>query len=293
VASSSTCRYCPFTFPYRTAQLLGGHPNGFLFFLIPLTFYLLERSFKNGSLLASIGAGATIISISFLESHFHFYSFLFLSFFIPWRFFFSLDDGIEGAPGKGSEIQLWRDIRIRDVITVFFTGAVAGLSLILIRYKPPILRDPIFYSSLILPFLLVGFWILYSRLFSLASGTTFVKSLRDNTVTYLPLLSFLLYLTRFIYPIEHLGKGIAIISLCGIIVLKVYRLYYVKEGIRERLVEASPFLKKRLFKTILPFLFMCSLTVAWALYTRSHLETSIAAEGRPITQIMKYSPEIR
>ncbi|MBI5198898.1 MAG: hypothetical protein HZA09_02655, partial [Nitrospirae bacterium] len=42
----------------------------------------------------------------------------------------------------------------------------------------------------------------------------------------------------------------------------------------------------------LPFLLMCSLTVVWALYTRSHIETSIVAEGRPLTQIMKYSPEI-
>ena len=279
-------------FPYRTGQLLGGHPNGFLFFLIPLMIYFLEKSFKKGSLFASLGAGACVISISLLEGHFHFYSFLLLSLFLPWRFFFGFDGETEGVPAKESEIQLRKDIKIKDATVVFSAGTVAGLSLILIRSKPPILGDPIFYSSLVLPFLLLGFWILYSRLFSFASGTPFMKSLRDDAVTYLPFLFFFLYLARFIYPIEHLGKGIAIVSLCGIIVLKGYRLYNVRQGIRERLRKASPLLKKRLFKTILPFLLMCSLTVVWAMYTRSHLETSIAAEGRPITQIMKYSPEI-
>ncbi len=279
-------------FPYRTGQLLGGHPNGFLFFLVPLMIYFLEKSFKKGSLFASLGAGACVISISLLEGHFHFYSFLLLSLFLPWRFFFGFDGETEGVPGKESEIQLRKDIKIKDAIVVFSAGTVAGLSLMLIRSKPPMLGDPIFYSSLVLPFLLLGFWILYSILFSFASGTPFIKSLRDDAVTYLPFLFFPLYLARLIYPIEHLGKGIAIVSLCGIIVLKGYRLYNVREGIRKRLREDSPLLKKRLFKTILPFLLMCSLTVVWAMYTRSHLETSIAAEGRPITQIMKYSPEI-
>lgn len=272
-------------FPYRTGQVLGGHPNGFLFFLIPLTIYLLEKSFKDGSLWPSIGAGLSVISMSLLEGHFHYYIFLFLAIFLPWRFFFDLH-------GRSEEIKLLKEIRIKDVVLVFSIGTSVGFSLVLIKSNPPILEDPIFYSSTILPFILIGFWVLYSRLFSLATKIPLRQVLREDASTYLPLFLFLLYLIRLVYPIEHLGKGIAIIALCCVIALKGYRLFSVRGLLRERFLEASPLLKQRLFKTILPFLLMCSLTIVWALYTRSHLETSIASEGRPITQIMKYSPEI-
>lgn len=278
-------------FPYRTAQLLAGHPNGFLLFLIPLTIYLLERSFKNGSILASLGAGLSIISISFLEGHFHFYTFLFLSFFLPWRLFFTLDEKSKEISAGQNKINL-NDIDIKDAIIVFSAGVLSEISIILVKSNPPILRDPIFYTLMVFPFLLIGIWILYSRLFSLAFKVPFKRSLKEDAITYFPLLLFILYLIRFVSRVEHLGKGIAIIAIGGVIALKGYRLLKIKGIIRDRFFEAYPILKKRFFRTILPFLLMCSLTVVWALYTRSHIETSIAAEGRPLTQIMKYSPEI-
>lgn len=272
-------------FPYRTGELLGGHPNGFLFFLIPLTIYLLEKSFRDGSILASSGAGLCIISMALLEGHFHYYTFLFLFFFLPWRLFFDIY-------GNSEEIRLLKILRRKETIIIFSVGILTGFSLVMIKSNPPIYKDPVFYSSIIFPFILIGFWIIYSRFFSIATKMSFDQALKDDAPTYLPLSLFLIYLIRLIYPIEHLGKGIAIVAFFGVIALKGYRVSRVRGLIRGRILEATPFLKKRLFKTIVPFLFMCLLTIAWAFYTRSHLETSIAAEGRPITQIMKYSPEL-
>jgi len=277
-------------FPYRTGELLGGHPNGFLSFLIPLTLYLLERSLRDGNILASLGAGLSVISMSLLEGHLHFYTFLLLSFFLPWRFFFPINGGSE-AEGVKPEIHL-KDIKIKDALIVFSVGAITGISIILVKARHPLLRDPILYSFLIFPFLLTGFWILYSRLFSLASNIPFEKSLKEDVLTYCPLSLFLLYLIRTLLPIEHLGKGIAIIALSGVIALKGYRIFRMRERLSERFLKASPFLRQRLLKTILPFLFMCLLTIIWALYTKGHIETSIAGEGRPLTQVMKYSPGI-
>lgn len=278
-------------FPYRTGEVLGGHPNGFLFFLIPLTIYLIERSFKHSSILASSGAGLCLIAMSLLENHLQYYTFLFVSFFLPWRLFFPLHEWSE-EDSQAEQASLIKGLRIKDIIIVFLSGSVVGISMMLIKSSGPILKDPVFYTSVAFPFILFLFWVIYSRFFSLAAGIPTRQSLKGDAFTYLPLMIFVLYLLRLLYPIEHLGKGLTAIALFSIIALKGYRLFKAKDRLLERFNKTLPSLKQRLYKTIIPILLIFLLTVVWVLYTRSTLEVSIAAGGRPITQIMKYSPEI-
>ena len=66
--------------PYRLAQLLGGHPYGFLLFLIPLAIYFLEMAFLKRSIRYSIFSGLCIFSLALMELHLVYYLSLF---FIP------------------------------------------------------------------------------------------------------------------------------------------------------------------------------------------------------------------
>lgn len=68
--------------PYRLAQVLGGHPNGFLFFLLPLTVYFLEVSLSRGSVKYGIFSGLCVLSLAFLELHLIYYLCLFLGLFL-------------------------------------------------------------------------------------------------------------------------------------------------------------------------------------------------------------------
>jgi hypothetical protein len=78
--------------PYRLAQVLGGHPNGFLFFLIPLAIYFLEISLSKKSVKYGIFSGLSILSLAFLELHLIYYLSLFLGLFILLKLFLSSEE---------------------------------------------------------------------------------------------------------------------------------------------------------------------------------------------------------
>jgi hypothetical protein len=287
-------------FPYRTGVLLGGHSAGFVFFLLPLTLYFLESSFRKKSWIYSIGAGLTIASMSFLEYHLFYYTLLFLAFFLPWRLLSPFHGKnpplIKNSPSppfiKGGKEGFEPSLHLKDALIVFLSGTAVGLSLILVRTTPPIFSNPLFYTSIIFPFSLFLCWILYSRAFSLVTGIPLRQSLKEDASSYLPLLSFLLYFTRFVYPIEHLGKVIAVISLVGIISIKMYILFRYRNLLYERLKMAIPELKTLFIKTILPLSLIILLTIGWSFYLRSFFQESIAGEGRPLHQVMRYSPQV-
>lgn len=59
--------------PYRLAQLLGGHPNGFIFCLIPLAVYFFEQAFSKQSIKYGIFSGLCILSMALMELHLVYY----------------------------------------------------------------------------------------------------------------------------------------------------------------------------------------------------------------------------
>jgi hypothetical protein len=79
--------------PFRLAQLLGGHPNGFLFFLIPLTIYFFELSLSRKSIKYALFFGISLFSLALLESHLIYHTFLFLIPLAFLRTFFLINKG--------------------------------------------------------------------------------------------------------------------------------------------------------------------------------------------------------
>lgn len=64
--------------PYRVGTLLGGHPAGLAFFLVPLTLWGLEGALA-GSLAGGAWCGAALLSVAIVEPHF----FLFAAWGLP------------------------------------------------------------------------------------------------------------------------------------------------------------------------------------------------------------------
>jgi hypothetical protein len=83
-------------FPARIAALAGGQLFGFLAFLLPLTFFLVEKAAATGKWRWGAGAAACLTLMGLMEGHLAFFGTLFLGLYLPGRFLLS-------RPGEGGE----------------------------------------------------------------------------------------------------------------------------------------------------------------------------------------------
>jgi len=87
--------------PLRIVNLLGGHLNGFILYLLPAILYFLERCIRRKSVLAGILCGLAIFWLSLLEVHLIYYICVFLGGYIPLRILYD-------APGQQGETGRWQ-----------------------------------------------------------------------------------------------------------------------------------------------------------------------------------------
>lgn len=72
-------------FPIRMVELLGGHPSGFVVFLVPLTLFFFDRAVERKSVWNSAFAGLSAFILAFQYNYFAYYLLMFLMAYIPWR----------------------------------------------------------------------------------------------------------------------------------------------------------------------------------------------------------------
>ncbi len=72
-------------FPYRLGQAAGGHPNGFVFFTVPLLLWTLEEYFRRGRARLAWLAGLVFFLQMMVELHAAFYTFILMAAYIPFR----------------------------------------------------------------------------------------------------------------------------------------------------------------------------------------------------------------
>jgi hypothetical protein len=68
--------------PYRHAVLLGGHPAGSAFFLVPLAFWTADRAVATARWEWSVAAGASLVSLALVEPQFFYFVALALPLFL-------------------------------------------------------------------------------------------------------------------------------------------------------------------------------------------------------------------
>jgi hypothetical protein len=264
-------------FPYRVAQVLGGHPNGFLFFLIPLMIYFIEKSLNKNSPLYAIFAGFCILTMSLLESHFFYYSMLFLPFFLLFRILYSID-----SDSKRDNINL------KYSLLPFLTGIALSIIIIFVRirdFNP--LEDRYVYLALMFPFIFVLLSLLYGiivhRLFNLPLDTI----LKEDSITYLPFLLFILYPLKLIHNVPHLGEALFFLSFLSMFILKGYNIYKNRTRFKK-----IPYLKEIIYNTIIPLFILILISIGWSVFQRVLLSKSILSGGRRFEEVSDYSPNI-
>ncbi len=263
-------------FPYRVSQTLGGHPNGFLFFLIPLMLYFLEQSLRKNSKLYAIYAGLSLLTLSLLESHLFYYSLLFMPFFLGFRILYPIDSVLEGR----------EKVELKFTILPFLIGIVLAIITIEVRsyYFNPF-KDRYFYLSLLFPLILWSSSILYGiaikRLFELPLRVI----LKDDSITYLPFLLFILYPLKILHHTPHLAEGLFLSAFAGGIILKSWNLYTYRNNFK-----GIPGLKKILLNTLLPLSLFILLSIGIGILQHLLLSKTLLSGGRRFEEVKDYSP---
>jgi len=105
--------------PFKYAQTLGGHPNGFLFFLVPLGLYFFERGYRESRISYGIYSGLCLLALGLTEFHIIYYSAIFYGLYVPFRFIF--------PSGKGALYRKRLNRMLRTVVPMIICLSIFGL----------------------------------------------------------------------------------------------------------------------------------------------------------------------
>lgn len=287
--------------PFRVAQLLAGHLNGFLFFLIPLYFLLLELLVLKKKLIFSIGAGLVLLSLAAMEFHLLYYVLLFTSLFFFFKLF-RLKDSLHTGEEKEivyskvyNTIDYWAGVSV-----VLLSGMGLGffVSLVNIRSGSYSLGfSEVAFSCVLYATMLFFIWFLYSRFFSRFTKLNLPNAQIIDSWTYSPLMILFLYPVQYKLDLPFLGKALFLMSLIGVLIAKISNL---KKYSNQRIISFSIEINS-VYKEIKSFLYPLFFLLPWVVLSAGYVfylrklfmdKSFTATGGRPYSLIMRNSPRI-
>jgi hypothetical protein len=257
-------------FPNRIANVAGGHPSGFVLFLLPLTFYFLERAWQERSSGAAAAAGLTVVCVSVNEPHFAY----FLGGLLPLWLILRFCRESESSPS--------------DLRTVFAVLAVAASGPAIAVAAYALRHDRERWSWVGLPAVFAVVWFAVGVFWRLAgeirarSGT---PAWRQEAVSFLPLLGLWAYAAQLILDAPYVGSVMVGVTAVVLLIVKapLWRAAY-------KLLRQDDSLRKTLsaFWTFALALFVTMLVARY--FKRSSIDLSAASAGRPLREIALFSP---
>lgn len=273
-------------FPYRAAQLLGGHPNGFVAFLLPLFVYSLERMLAERKARWGVVAGLSLGSLGQLEHHLLLYSLVLGGLIVPWR----LVNPLDASPGPPAEQRLaTRRVAAGEMFLLAAAGGLAGLGVAAksnTSWIGAVLFVVIGGAALLAAFR----WM--TGLVERGDGQADLWFRRAVIAGLLPMGVIGLYGAKIVWPDLRMGPWPAVVSVGGAVMGLTAAAFASRREIFDRLrgwVVRVPW--AALLKASVPFLLLAGATLAWGWYVRNqNIEQSLAAGGRPLSQVAAYSP---
>ena len=281
--------------PHRYAQL-GGHTTGFLFFLVPLAVFFLEKALQRGSVSYGVGSGLAVFFLAWSEYHLFYYLMLFLGAYLPLRVLQQVlpEVGIDFAQGWKKINRLIGCRRLRPYhLLPLSAGLAGGLPALLISSQWLGYYSPLLW--LIPPCLALACWFcwrVYAALLASLLALRPAKILRADALSYASFYILLLYLYRYIQDIPQLGRLVFFLFLALFLFTKTY--WLLKQARNLRLSSPRPGLWGGYRRALLPFSFFLLLALSYVIAVKVLIfDSSLAKAGRGLGEIALYSPGFR
>jgi hypothetical protein len=286
--------------PFRVSQMAGAHLNGFIFFLYPLVFYLVECSLRRQSLWAVIGAAAAILSVVLMEHHLTYYLFVLLGVYIPFRLLVwcrgtAMDQTVKPGPqwleragtrlGPGAAAATLAMAAVLPA--VWFQAAVSF-------HQPIAFWSALFQTALVLyGYLFMGLFLLEAVVWDLLVPVGMRRTLNLVTVGALPLFLLLLYGLQWIVPLPRMGMVLAGLALSGALAIRAWFLWCQRQTFFQMVMgRILPGVVVHL-RTLVPLALTAVVSVAYIFHMKSRLFTgSIVQGGRRLGEVALYTPHL-
>lgn len=259
--------------PYRVASVAVGHPTGFVFFLLPLIFLLLEKAWQERSRAAAGAAGLSLVILAVNEPHFVY----FCGFLLP-LWLLSV---------------LWR----LGPAAPIPAGGVASLGLLGLAAGGPTIAYASFaafrrgahWSPLDCILLWVVCWAvlwLAWRLTAEIRGRRSGDTSLPEAASYLPLLGLALYPVGHLLELPFFGRGLGVVILLGLFAAKLPCLRDLGALAGDPRIRTEA----RALRSLWPFAVGLAVTIGVVLYFKaSTVDASVAASGRSAFEVALFS----
>ena len=266
--------------PFRAAQTLSGHLNGFVAFLVPACLFCLERGFRRKSWFWGLLAGFCVFVMSLMEGHLVYYTTLFLGLYLPLRIAYYLKDtqAETGADKPGPSLAL----------IPLAVGLVVGLAAHLQEVRVGRVEFfSIWLASSLSVYMLsaLAAWLLGSWLITSFTGLTHGGAKRLAARAMAPLALLGLYPIQVLADIPRLGTILALASVLGSAVILLPALWKNRVRIRLPLGRLAP-----VWTTALGV----AAGAAYMMHIKSKVfNASIASKGRTLDEVKLFAPTIK
>lgn len=284
--------------PIRVINLMGGHLNGFIYYLIPASLYLLEKSFRSKNMIFAILCGMSIFWLSLLEVHLIYYVVVFLGVYLPLRILFVQPAEAIGNDPVAVESGACRSSKARWLSLLELYGAGVALTIIYQTWAVWRFKSLFFTGDF---WIILGLYPLLFFFFMLFVAVLLRSSLRIGlscgidflAVSLRPLYLLPLYHLHLLGSLRHFGLVIA-----GIVfILLPFSIRYAWKRALTGVVWERPvfFCQENLHRlwSLLPVAIGLLLSVGWVMFVKKVFFTgSIAHGGRTIQDVRLFSPKL-
>jgi hypothetical protein len=140
---------------------------------------------------------------------------------------------------------------------------------------------------------ILGLWLIYSAAFSKWTGLEFAQVLKEDALSYMPFILFLIYGVHFSYEVTGLGSYLLAFVLGGVILIKFYHVWKFRDEIYDRWGFNIEWVRDR-WNLFAAFLLPAFALFSWLLFEKmTKLDESVISEGRPLNIIRIYSPSLQ
>jgi hypothetical protein len=274
--------------PSRQTQLLAGHINGYVWFLIPLTLYFFEKGYRAQRYWPIVLSGLCILCLGVVETHLLYFFLLFLGLYLPVRILGSRLLPEEGSRNQETGRVLW------PLILVLILGLLSGISVYWTRtlfHQEQVFGLIGWFTLGFYALLFYSSWLLTSQLMTSLTGQSLSAVRKKEALSYLPSLLLLMAPYSTLFPLPFMRRGLFALSLAGIIFLKFYFHRRQTWHISSRALLDLPW--RKIIGMVLVIALFISLAAGFSIHNRKKLVgNSIVGKGRTWHEVTSNSPEI-